>query len=57
MVMETPGTGLGLPIVKELVELHKGKIWVTSSGVPGEGSTFSLTLPIYQLEQEPILHE
>jgi PAS domain S-box-containing protein len=57
MVMETAGTGLGLPIVKELVELHKGKIWLTSSGVPGEGSTFSFTLPIYQPEHEPILHE
>jgi PAS domain S-box-containing protein len=57
MVMDTPGTGLGLPIVKELVELHNGKIWVTSTGVPGEGSTFSITLPIYQTEQEPILHE
>ncbi|MEJ2511356.1 MAG: GAF domain-containing protein [Anaerolineales bacterium] len=57
MVMATPGTGLGLPIVKELVELHNGKIWVTSSGVPGEGSTFSFTLPVYQTEQEPLLYE
>ncbi len=39
------GIGLGLPIVKQLVELHNGKIWVESSGVPGEGSTFSFTLP------------
>jgi signal transduction histidine kinase len=57
LVMAWAGTGLGLPIVKELVELHNGKIWVTSSGVPGEGSTFSFTLPVYQPEQEPILHE
>jgi len=57
MVMATAGTGLGLPIVKELVELHKGQIWITSTGVPGEGSTFSFTLPIYQPEHEPILHE
>lgn len=45
-VLATPGTGLGLPIVRELVEMHKGHIWMTSTGVPGEGCTFSFTLPI-----------
>lgn len=49
LVIETPGTGLGLSIVKQLVEMHGGRIWVTSSGVYGEGSTFSFTLPIYQV--------
>ena len=37
------GTGLGLPLSKKLAELLGGKITVES--VPGEGSTFSVTLP------------
>jgi PAS domain S-box-containing protein len=47
LVLSTPGTGLGLPIVRQLVEMHNGRIWMKSAGVPGEGSTFSFTLPIY----------
>jgi signal transduction histidine kinase/response regulator RpfG family c-di-GMP phosphodiesterase len=38
------GTGLGLSLVKELVEMHSGQIQVSS--VYGEGSTFAVTLPI-----------
>ena len=38
------GTGLGLPIVHHLIELHKGHIWAEST--PGQGSTFHFTLPI-----------
>ncbi len=48
LVLATPGTGLGLSIVKELVNMHKGRIWVQSTGLDGEGSTFSFTLPVYK---------
>jgi signal transduction histidine kinase len=45
-VLETPGTGLGLAVVKTLVEMHKGRIWVYSTGRAGDGSVFSFTLPV-----------
>lgn len=44
MVAEHEGTGLGLPIVKSLVELHRGRVDVHSR--PGEGTTLTIELPL-----------
>jgi len=43
------GTGLGLPISKEIIKLHNGKIWTESPPIgKGEGSVFIFEIPIIQ---------
>jgi two-component system NtrC family sensor kinase len=43
------GSGLGLSIVKTVVERHNGRIWVAS--VPGNSTTFTVVLPIVKEEE------
>jgi signal transduction histidine kinase len=40
------GSGLGLYICKTLVQAMQGTIWVESTGIPGEGTTFNIQLPV-----------
>jgi len=44
------GTGLGLPIVKGLIELMGGTLWLESDS--GQGSTFRFTLPLRLVEEK-----
>jgi hypothetical protein len=45
------GTGLGLPISREIIQRMGGRLWVSS--VPGQGATFSFTLPLSGEEVAP----
>jgi PAS domain S-box-containing protein len=43
--MGVPGTGLGLSIALNLIGMHDGRVWVSSEGVPGKGTTFTVAFP------------
>ena len=44
-IQHAGGTGLGLPISKQIVDAHQGRLWVESA--PGEGAAFFVTLPLH----------
>ncbi len=51
MSRQHPGSGLGLTIARQLLELMKGKIWLESQS--NQGSTFHFTLPFQRREDQP----
>jgi two-component system phosphate regulon sensor histidine kinase PhoR len=48
LVHDVKGSGLGLSIVRHIVDAHRGRVTVESR--PGEGSTFSIHLPVETTE-------
>ena len=52
-VRSQAGLGIGLSLARSFVEMHGGRLWVESSGVPGEGATFIIELPAADADSPP----
>jgi len=48
---KSPGTGLGLSLIKNIVEMHHGSVWAESEG-RNKGSTFTFVLPVHAADPE-----
>jgi PAS domain S-box-containing protein len=53
LIMGVAGAGLGLSVALNMVEMHGGRIWVNSPGIPGKGSTFTVSLPVAPADSAP----
>jgi signal transduction histidine kinase len=53
LVHNTKGSGLGLSLVRHIVQAHGGQVSVDS--VPGQGSKFTISLPVNGAEQKATL--
>lgn len=50
------GTGLGLALAREIIDRHSGRIEIESSGIPGEGTCFTVWLPSQSGQVEAPTH-